>query len=454
MVNGREEYTRTTMTNDEEKSTKSICVWASSMVSVNGSKASLVTDSSSFLNSTYGALSVYDGGEFTGENVTFMNNNPGLENFPSMRYNVICLSTVTVSSLVSITSIAAGGDGEKSNTSMWINAVDNCQLGGVASTYTSAFYITTLTAMDVSRIKQSSAGILTVNGSCFIPCNLSCTLNADDFLLSLSLDAVNESVAEAKLNQSAMVVLDQARTVSIKMNTDKNETIEESEVEATNLTLWNTPAGDDGDGDGNKTSLIIVVVIAVIVIIILAVIIAGLTILHIKLKAQIKDLTHKLDSANEMNDCKDEEKTEELQSDATTVTDDLSYLPPPPTDTTLPLNNTLPPYQYPQQEMEATGTTITSNVMTESPQDAQVSDASHMTPMPVDGGLPQSELHNLIEDKNGENSPEVDAEEAVEKTERKKKKKKKKKKAHQQSDETEHAALEETHQDETVASTD
>ena len=62
-------------------------------------------------------------GEFKGEIVTFTKNNPGLQHFPSMRYNIICLSTVRLPSLVNITSVSEGSDGEKKNTSLWINAM-------------------------------------------------------------------------------------------------------------------------------------------------------------------------------------------------------------------------------------------------------------------------------------------------------------------------------------------
>ena len=85
MRNGIVRSTDINPSSDEQYANSSLCVWQSSMVTVNGSGGTIISASSSFINSSYGALSVYDGGEFSGEQNVLMNNNPGLELFPSMR---------------------------------------------------------------------------------------------------------------------------------------------------------------------------------------------------------------------------------------------------------------------------------------------------------------------------------------------------------------------------------
>ena len=220
MMNGREQKHDSDISSPEGSVDSSVCIWQSSMVSVNGSDASLISSSSLFTNSSYGAVSVYDGAEFNGIKITFVNNNPGFEKFPSMRYNVICLSSLRFYSLVNITSVEIGGDGEISNTSLWINAVENCTLEGIASTYSSAFYIPNLTSLDISRVKESgkdSGGVLTLNGVNFIPCNLTCTVSVGNYSFVINLTPQNDTCAIAELSQSELQYMEAANTIGLQL---------------------------------------------------------------------------------------------------------------------------------------------------------------------------------------------------------------------------------------------
>ena len=91
-----------------------------------------------------------------------------------------CESIESISSHVNITSVCAGSDGAKGNTSMELNAVENC-----ISTYSSAFCIHNLTSLDVTQLKEGTGGLLTVNGECFIPGDLSYTVTIDNSTITL-----------------------------------------------------------------------------------------------------------------------------------------------------------------------------------------------------------------------------------------------------------------------------
>ena len=319
---------------EEGKMNSSACVWDSSMVSVNGVNASLTSTSSSFINSSYGALSVYDGGEFSGELITFMNNNPGVEYFPSMRYNIICLSTKRISSLVNITSVGEGSDGETVNTSLWINAVDNCTLDGIASSYSSAFYIPTLSGMVITH--ETSGGVITISGLQFVPCQLSCTITADDQSFDVELNAMNESVAIGVLSESDVLVLEAASDIGAVLNGENGEELTESlPVDLNkNGTSTHSVKSDDGSKEAGHNSLVVILfVVTLLLVVLLLIVIVVCTYLYLKLRresAQPAD-KDKVSINAEMVDEKDVEgkgeEGEEMSVDTITV-----MSPPPPTE--------------------------------------------------------------------------------------------------------------------------
>ena len=290
------------------------------MVSVNGSKASLISALCSFINSSAGALSVYDGGEFKGETVVFMNNNPGIPSFPSMRYNVICLSYVRLSSLVNILSVGAGSDGETANTSMWINSVENCQLTGLASTYTSAFYIPTLTGMDITR--EISGGVITIRGAHFVPCELSCTLTADDRSFGVELTAINESVAVGVVNESVVVFLEVASNVGLTLTGQNGQELTEansSDLERTSQTSQ-LNKNDKSKKTDSKKIIVILLVLAFVLVALLVFLNIMLILRYFRLKKENRSLQEKALDV-EMDDQK--EREEEENADKEDVSDEL-----------------------------------------------------------------------------------------------------------------------------------
>ncbi|KAH7832524.1 uncharacterized protein MONOS_5455 [Monocercomonoides exilis] len=139
-----------------------ICKWNGSLVhSANSSlmmKDVIISDASS------GGLSV-SSCDVTIEKGEFLNNNPSIEGYPSVRRNIICSdsASLTISSL-------KGGDGLMQNSSLWI-LNDGCDLRGIAGERSSPFFIPRLE--DVSVNENGSSDVLKFKGSLFVPCDLS-----------------------------------------------------------------------------------------------------------------------------------------------------------------------------------------------------------------------------------------------------------------------------------------
>ena len=466
MMNGRGERNEaSSLTDASGSSSSSVCVWESSMVSVNGSKASLLSSRSSFINSSYGAVSVYDGGEFKGEMITLMNNNPGVEHFPSMRYNIICLSNIRTSSLVNITSVNEGSDGEKKNTSLWINALDNCALAGIASTYSSAFFISHITSLDISRVgvKEGAGGLLSLNGDCFIPCNLSCTIIADKMTFTIDLAPVNESAVEVRLNEATLIVLEQAENIRVAMNSEKREAMEESEVSATNLSIWTNPvqtreSQESGDGSGITVAVVLIVIVFILFIGLLIIIVL-LFLLHMRFKTQLNQNVVNPESDVQLNESKDDEaavqqavEMEEIEATVTHPIDtSCNQTSSHPSSDTHPLSDSppstasLPPKKGSAVIDDSTLLSSTTQVVWSSSENETGNSQSPLGEEEEEKEgeeskrdnsnsilIADSEVKNLIEDQTStkENSQEEDAEpQAVNE-----KKKKKKKKKHAQPD--------------------
>ena len=442
-MNGREGNDDESESSEEGNINSSVCVWESSMVSVNGSKASLLSASSSFINSSYGALSVYDGGEFKGETITFINNNPGLEHFPSMRYNIICLSTVRVSSLVNITSVGEGSDGEKKNTSMWINSVDNCTIAGIPSTYASAFCIPTLSGMNITRETSSSSengAVITVSGLQFVPCELSCMVITDDHSFDVELTAVNESVAIGILNQSVMIFMEAASEIGIKLTGENSQDL--TEQYSYSDVIWNGTAThtstdvDDSEKAGSSSVSVVLLVIPLVFIVLLIIVIILLLYLYFSLKRKCTSVIKKASMDVEMMN--DQKVIEEGKHAPEEISIDNSYLLPPPAPTDAvslppppssssssqlnpPNSSTGPSEQHTiNNTNRVPETMIVTTVVPMIGQSVEGNPPGYVIVTPAAVSIPQSEIQKLVDDGSTEENQEK-----RKKTKRKKNTKKK-----------------------------
>ncbi|KAH7822845.1 uncharacterized protein MONOS_1384 [Monocercomonoides exilis] len=138
-----------------------ICQWNGSLV--HSTNSSLVMTYATMLNASSGGLST-SAGNLTIEKGEFENNNPFIEKYPSVRRNILCTdsASLTISSL-------KGGDGLKDNSSLWI-LNDRCTLDGIAGERASPFFIPRLEDVSVNE-NGSNIGIK-FKGSLLLPCDL------------------------------------------------------------------------------------------------------------------------------------------------------------------------------------------------------------------------------------------------------------------------------------------
>eukprot|EP00770_Monocercomonoides_exilis_P005721 MONOS_5693.1-p1 / transcript=MONOS_5693.1 / gene=MONOS_5693 / organism=Monocercomonoides_exilis_PA203 / gene_product=unspecified product / transcript_product=unspecified product / location=Mono_scaffold00169:18634-27765(-) / protein_length=3043 / sequence_SO=supercontig / SO=protein_coding / is_pseudo=false len=147
---------------EHENDMKEICEWNGSVV--HSTNSTMVMKYTTISNASSGGFSV-SAGDVTIEKGEFLNNNPFIEKYPSLRRNIICSdsASLTISSL-------KGGDGLMPNSSFWI-LNDGCTLGGIAGERPSSFFIPRLEEVSVNE--SGSKIFIQFKGSLFVPCDLS-----------------------------------------------------------------------------------------------------------------------------------------------------------------------------------------------------------------------------------------------------------------------------------------
>ncbi|KAH7826556.1 uncharacterized protein MONOS_7906 [Monocercomonoides exilis] len=144
-----------------------VCKWNGSVAEAKESTAEI--KDTSFVNSFDGSLSIC-GGSVTVEKGEFMNNNPSIEKYPSIRRNILCSD----SGVLNVMSLK-GGDGWERNTSLWI-LDEGCELSGMIEERASPLFIP---VVEEARNETESEGrtIITLSGRLLLPCNVSLKLS-------------------------------------------------------------------------------------------------------------------------------------------------------------------------------------------------------------------------------------------------------------------------------------
>ncbi|KAH7826042.1 uncharacterized protein MONOS_4171 [Monocercomonoides exilis] len=141
---------------------KEICEWNGSLV--HSTNSSLAMKDVTILNASSGGLSI-SSGNVKIEAGNFSNNNPVNTKYPSLRRNIICSDSASLS----ISSLK-GGDGVKDDSSMWF-LNDGCLLEGIVSERASSFFIPVLEGVET---REEGAEVEVVfKGKLLLPCNLS-----------------------------------------------------------------------------------------------------------------------------------------------------------------------------------------------------------------------------------------------------------------------------------------
>ncbi|KAH7820228.1 uncharacterized protein MONOS_7769 [Monocercomonoides exilis] len=139
-----------------------ICRWNGSMVDLERSTMEL--RETTMRNSKKGGLSVSEGNVKI-EKGEFENNNPSIEDYPSVRRNMLCSDSAEVN-IMSL----KGGDGVLPDSSMWI-LNDGCMLKGIVEERASPLFIPVLE--DVSVNENGRNAMIKFKGTLFVPCDLS-----------------------------------------------------------------------------------------------------------------------------------------------------------------------------------------------------------------------------------------------------------------------------------------
>ncbi|KAH7832661.1 uncharacterized protein MONOS_3984 [Monocercomonoides exilis] len=148
--------------NERNNNFEEICEWNGSLV--HSANSLLEMKYVTIMNASSGGLSV-SASDVTIEKGEFLNNNPFIEKYPSLRRNIICSN----SGALNVMSLK-GGDGLERNTSLWI-LNDGCSFEGIVSERDSSFFIPVLESVEA---KESTDRMkLIFKGMLLVPCNIS-----------------------------------------------------------------------------------------------------------------------------------------------------------------------------------------------------------------------------------------------------------------------------------------
>ncbi|KAH7826418.1 uncharacterized protein MONOS_8338 [Monocercomonoides exilis] len=155
-----------------------VCKWNGSVVDVK--ESSVMMKDTTISNSHDGGLAI-SGGNVIIEKGEFIDNNPFIEKYPSIRRNILCSD----SGVLNVMSLK-GGDGVLPNSSLWI-LNEGCELGGMIEERASPLFIPVL---EEARNETASEGrtIITLSGRLLLPC---------DVWLKLSFRNGREEVVES-----------------------------------------------------------------------------------------------------------------------------------------------------------------------------------------------------------------------------------------------------------------
>ncbi|KAH7817729.1 putative Protein tyrosine and serine/threonine kinase [Monocercomonoides exilis] len=145
-----------------KKAEEEICRWNGSVVDV--TKSSAIMKGTTISNTAKGGITM-SGGSVIIDKGEFMNNNPSIEGYPSLRRNIICSD----SGSLKVMSLK-GGDGLERNTSLWM-LNEGCSFEGIVSERDSSFFIPVLESVEVKE--ETNRMKLIFKGMLLVPCNLS-----------------------------------------------------------------------------------------------------------------------------------------------------------------------------------------------------------------------------------------------------------------------------------------
>ncbi|KAH7822755.1 uncharacterized protein MONOS_3374 [Monocercomonoides exilis] len=246
-----------------------ICRFNGSLIEMK-STFSFMKDST-VINASFGGLSIC-GGDVRIEMGMFMNNNPHIWRYPSLRRNIMCSDSGTVDF-----ENAKGGDGVFPYVSLWIQN-DKCVLTGLTDLRPSSLFIPSI--KNVSIEEKEMQAFLKFEGALLLPCNLSYVVSVvvgdEEMVESHDFDMdmfESEEVVRGIVNRDFIDQGGEETEVSVKILFGKEN--ERVSTEPFILKNRSEPKanGDEriveGGKEGKSYWLLIVIVLVVILLIIL-----------------------------------------------------------------------------------------------------------------------------------------------------------------------------------------
>ncbi|KAH7826393.1 uncharacterized protein MONOS_14095 [Monocercomonoides exilis] len=275
---------------DENTDLDGICKWNESLIRLSNSNVMMKV--TSVVNSSIGGISVC-GGSVEIEKGEFIENNPLISNYPSLRRNIICSD----SGVLNVRSLK-GGDGLERNTSLWI-LNEGCELSGIVSERASPLFIP---VVEEARNETASEGrtIITLSGRLLLPCNVSLKLSfrngREEVVESYGIgekESVSENEIVAVVSSAQMGAVGAETEVSVSLLFGKIDSPSSTDSFILKNRSETQGKGDDriveGGKEGKSFWPIIVVVMAIILLIVLVVSVV-VTIRWRKVKNEAEDL--------------------------------------------------------------------------------------------------------------------------------------------------------------------
>ncbi|KAH7825032.1 uncharacterized protein MONOS_12396 [Monocercomonoides exilis] len=272
-----------------------ICKWNGSLV--HSANSSLVMKDVIISNAPQGGLSL-SSGNVKIEKGEFLNNNPFNGKYPSLRRNIICSdsASLTISSL-------KGGDGVKDNSSLWI-LNDGCALGGIASERASPFFFPVLESV---KGKEATGEMeLIIYGKLLLPCDLWVKISMKNGDIEHSHTNIieddgfiSENEVHSTISSELLKVMENKTEVSIFILFGKNKSSSSNGIVVINKSVSESKGGgtvDEGDGNINKGgrnnewSAIVIVIIAVLFLIFIFVFVMVVVLLRKKMSEMIEKI--------------------------------------------------------------------------------------------------------------------------------------------------------------------
>ncbi|KAH7821040.1 uncharacterized protein MONOS_14675 [Monocercomonoides exilis] len=269
--------------------TDEVCKWNGSVVDL--SKSEAVVKDTTICSSSKGGMRV-SGGTIIIKDGRFENNNPSIENYPSVRRNIICSNSasLTISSL-------KGGDGVKDNSSLWI-LNEGCNFEGIISERSSPFFIPVLVSVEAKEMGEKVE--IVFKGKELLPCDLSFMvvrqMGEEKQIEQHGFDesgCVSETEVEGRLSKEMITEAGEGVEVSVCIlfgDADKQSSTDSFILKNKSESKTNGEGKLAEGGKEGKSYLLLIVIVLIVILLIILIVAVIFIVRWRKVKNEAEDL--------------------------------------------------------------------------------------------------------------------------------------------------------------------